>query len=383
METAGFKRSRISDEGVFSPLSLAAYATWALVMSDLWRNAGEAGAGLERYLGVAAGAAWLATYVVRELSRRTRWPETVETAALAAQAMSSLAAIYYGGSGVAAVLLVIFAAQLAGCAPLRVVIAVIVPCNLAVYAIQVAAGEPRALFATALYTGFQVFAIMAMRHALEAERARDALATANAALVATRSLLDESARAEERLRMSRELHDVAGHGLTALKLNLELAHRTEEPERGRRVRQAIELADGLLADLRGVVGQLRRHDGIEVAAALAALAERMPGLAVELELDPALRLPTMEQGEALLRCVQEALTNAARHADARRVTVRVQREDDRVRVRIADDGRGSVALVPGHGLAGMRERFATLGGEVRFETAPGRGFVVDASLPAT
>ena len=383
MESTRPERARITDEALFAPLSLAAYATWALVMSDVWRIAAAADARDDRYLGVLAGVVWLATYVVRELSRRTRWPDAVVAASLAVQALASLATVYYGRSGVAAVLLVIFAAQLAACAPLRIVVAVVVACNVAFYAIQEAAGESRALFATALYTGFQVFAIMAMRLALEAERARDALAAANAALVATRSLLDESARAEERLRMSRELHDVAGHGLTALKLNLELAQRTVDPERGRRVRQAIELADGLLADLRGMVGQLRHHDGIDVAAALAALAERMPGLAVEVELDPALRLATVEQGEALLRCVQEALTNAARHAAARRVRVRVRREDDRVRVTIADDGRGSAAIVPGHGLAGMRERLAALGGDVRFESVPGRGFVVDASLPAT
>jgi signal transduction histidine kinase len=108
----------------------------------------------------------------------------------------------------------------------------------------------------------------------------------------------------------------------------------------------------------------------------------MPGLAVELELDPDLRLPTVEQGEAVVRCVQGALTNAARHAQAKRVVVRVARDGARVRLTIADDGRGSAALAPGNGISGMRERIAALGGEVEFTTAPGRGFVVAASLPA-
>ncbi|HET9483362.1 MAG TPA: sensor histidine kinase [Xanthomonadales bacterium] len=370
------------DSGVFSPLSLAAYATWAILMTDLWSESRD-GDGPRAWLGLAAGVVFLVAFVLRELSERMPHARLVELSMLALQAVSALVAVRYSGSGAAAVFLVIFAAQLAARVPMPVTIGTLVACNIALYFVYATTWEGgRPLFATALYAGFQAFAVMTMRLAADAERARDALAATNAELVATRSLLDESARAGERLRMSRELHDVAGHGLTALKLNLELADRTPEPERARRIRLSIDLADQLLADLRGMVGQLRRHDGVDVAAALAALAQRMPGLQVDLQLDPELRLPTLEQGEALLRCVQEALTNAARHAHAKRVVVRVERHADRVRVTIADDGRGAAKFEPGNGIAGMRERIGALGGEVAFSTAPGRGFVVDATLPA-
>lgn len=367
---------------MFSPLSLAAYATWALVMTDIWVEAREGGHA-HPWAGLAAGAAFLVGFVLRELSPKLPAQRLVELGTLLLQAGAALVAIAYSGSGAAAVLLVIFAAQLAGCVPMAVTVATLVAANVAVYFIYASTwvgGRP--LFGTALYAGFQAFAVLTMRLAYDAQQARDALERSNAELVATRSLLDEGARAGERLRMSRELHDVAGHGLTALKLNLELADRTPEPERGRRIRLAIELAEQLLSDLRGVVSQLRRHDGIDVGVALHALAARMPGLAVELEVDPGLRLPTVEQGEAVVRCVQEALTNAARHAHAKRVVVRVARDGERVRLTVADDGRGSAALAPGNGISGMRERIAALGGEVEFTTAPGRGFVVAASLPA-
>jgi signal transduction histidine kinase len=350
-------------------------------MTDFWLETRDGNA--HPWAGLAAGAAFLLGFVLREVSSKLPAPRLVELGTLAVQVVASLVAIAYSGSGAAAVLLVIFAAQLAACVPMPVTVATLVVANVGVYFIYAAnwaGGRP--LFATALYAGFQAFAVLAMRLAYEAQQAREALERSNAELVATRSLLDEGARAGERLRMSRELHDVAGHGLTALKLNLELADRTPEPERGRRIRLAIELADQLLSDLRGMVSQLRHHDGIDVALALEALATRMPGLSVELELDPDLRLPTVEQGEAVVRCVQEALTNAARHAHAKRVVVRVARDGERVRLTISDDGRGSAALAAGNGISGMRERIAALGGEVEFTTAPGRGFVVAASLPA-
>ena len=370
------------DDGIFSPLSLAGYATWALVMTDIWLEARDGGHA-HPWIGLAAGAVFLVGFLLREVAPKLPATRVIEVGMLLLQGVAALAAIAYSGSGAAAVLLVIFAAQLAACVPMPVTVATLVVANIGVYFIFTTTwpgGRP--LFATALYAGFQAFAVLAMRLAYEAQQARDALERSNAELVATRSLLDEGARAGERLRMSRELHDVAGHGLTALKLNLELADRTPEPERGRRIRLAIELAEQLLSDLRGVVSQLRRHDGIDVGVALQALARRMPGLAVELELDPDLRLPTVEQGEAVVRCVQEALTNAARHAQAKRVVVRVARDGERVRLTITDDGRGSAALAPGNGISGMRERIAALGGEVEFTTAPGRGFVVAASLPA-
>ncbi len=370
------------DRGPLSPLSIAAYATVLLIMSDQWLELDDDAR--NGWLGLAASAALLVGFVVREITDRDARATVLRAAMLVLQGVAALVAIWFSGSNAAPVLLVIFAAQLAGTLSIPATIAVLLVTNAVVYwTFASGSWSSRPLFATLLYAGFQAFAVMTMRLAVAAERARDELAAANAELVATRSLLDESARAGERLRMSRELHDVAGHGLTALKLNLELADRTAEPERGRRIKVAIDLAEQLLADLRGVVSQLRRHDGIDVGVAIAALAHRMPSIAVELDLDPVLRLATVEQGEAVLRCVQEALTNAARHAQAKRVVIRARRENDRVLLTVADDGRGSAALTPGNGIAGMRERLAAIGGEVEFTTAPGRGFVVAASVPVT
>jgi signal transduction histidine kinase len=80
--------------------------------------------------------------------------------------------------------------------------------------------------------------------------------------------------------------------------------------------------------------------------------------------------------------VQESLTNGVRHAQASRATVRVRYEPAAVVVEVEDDGRGGTANGAGHGLAGMRERAAALGGELRAGPAAGGGFRVHAELPA-
>src|SRR5690606_12300134 len=119
-------------------------------------------------------------------------------------------------------------------------------------------GSP--LVSTVMHASFQAFAGLTAWFAIGAERARDALATANADLLATRALLAETARDGERLRLSRELHDVAGHKLTALKLNLAALARDPRLAADPQAALCARLADELLADIRGVVAQMRQGD---------------------------------------------------------------------------------------------------------------------------
>jgi signal transduction histidine kinase len=86
--------------------------------------------------------------------------------------------------------------------------------------------------------------------------------------------------------------------------------------------------------------------------------------------------------QAIVRCVQETMTNAIRHAAARNLWIEVAREAGEVRVRARDDGRGAVGLRPGNGLLGMRERVEQVGGRLELESRPGHGFEVRARLPA-
>lgn len=365
---------------LLAPLQMAAYAVLGMIAySQLVVLApGPAWPWLAASLAIFL-AAWLAMGPSEGRGLPHRW-QLALVALMALMAMANLALVF---DGMNPILLVLLAAQLPSVMPVPRAIAVMAVLDVGFFLLlRDQHGQSRALFTVAVYASFQVFALLMAWYALRAERGNRELVQVNAHLLATRSLLEEGARDGERLRLSRELHDVAGHSLTALKLHLELAQRLPDPDQRRqRVEQALALAEGLLEDIRGVVGQLRRYDGIDLPAALAMLCAGFPGVEVELKVAADLRLGQVERAEALLRVVQEALTNAVRHGRARRIAVLVQRDGDRVRVRVADDGRGRLPLQHGNGLTGMAERLASHGGTLQLAASgAGTGLRLDADL---
>jgi signal transduction histidine kinase len=202
-------------------------------------------------------------------------------------------------------------------------------------------------------------------------QANTGLAAINAELLGTRSLLDASVRDSERLRISRELHDVAGHKLTALKLNLKALQRHPDFSDSQELRIAADLSDELLQDIRAVVQQLRLHDAPPLRDALQALAVPFPQTRLALTLDDASAQLSIAEAEAILRCVQEALTNAIKHADARHLQVALRQHDGQWCLDIRDDGKQTPDIREGNGLSGMRERIESLGGTLRWECAKG------------
>lgn len=302
---------------------------------------------------------------------------------LAGQLGAIFVLLMLGSSGASPILLILFAASQASCFPLRMSLALLAAANAGLLAIILLRwGVPLkpALTMLTAWMGFQAFAVLTIHYAVQAGRMADELRAVNAGLLATRSLLAETARDQERLRLSRELHDVSGHKLTALKLNL---RRVQGAPGDEALTACVQLADELLEDLRAVVRQLRGSDGLELGAALQRLADPLPRPSVEFSVDPAARVPRADQAEALLRVAQEALTNAARHGPARRAWVTLRRDAGRLELQVDDDGR--VLRWPpatGNGLRGMRERLEALGGELHLEQAPQGGLRVRASLPA-
>jgi signal transduction histidine kinase len=284
--------------------------------------------------------------------------------------------------GTAQVLLVVWITQVATAwSPLRATL-VVLAADAAMYLVFVAHGHASPMVVTLLNVGFQIFAALCAHYAHSAEQARDRLARVNADLLATRALLADSARDAERVRVARELHDVAGHKLTAMTLNLRalaadplLAGREE-------VRVSQQLARELLGDLRGVVQALRDARGLDLGTALRALAAPLPRPSLRLAIDDDVQVTNPAVAEAILRLVQEALTNSARHADADVVQVRVTRDGDAIAVHIEDDGRLRGAIVEGNGLAGMRERIVALQGELSLGTGARGSLRIDARLPS-
>ncbi len=311
------------------------------------------------------------------LDRAAPWGLSVATLA-AAIAVVTLP------QSVAPVLFILTAALAAHVAPPRVATALVVGQTLVLLTSALRAfPEPvAALIQTVAYGGFQVFALTTSLALITERSLRQRLALANAELRGARALLESTSRQGERLRIARELHDLVGHHLTALALQLEVADHVVEGRAREPVERARAIARLLLADVRDVVSDLRERE-LDLSALVRAVVADLPGPRIVLDLPDALEVEDAERAHAVLRLVQEALTNAVRHGDAEHVWIALRRDGDAVHVEARDDGRGVAVIRPGNGLRGMRERLGSVGGVVELTSAPGRGFTVSARLPLT
>jgi signal transduction histidine kinase len=241
---------------------------------------------------------------------------------------------------------------------------------------------------------------------------REQIETHSAARELTEGMLADHLARGERARIARELHDVVAHHISMIAVQAETGRLTTPglPDAGAQRFAAIgDTARAGLTEMRRLLGVLREDAGqdkesqpdLEPAGPARTGAGRRPqpglpqlgdlvdgareasGSVVRLimsgqaaRLDPGVEL-------AAYRIVQEALTNARRHAPGAAVDVELRYADDALRLRIRDNGPGQAASYhAGHGLLGMRERAAAVGGSLQTGDAGGGGFLVEAELPA-
>lgn len=359
-----------------APLNLAAAFTLAAIGYGLHH---EVAADRQPLVWLLLGITLTAILALDWMPRQSMW----RAGSYLMQAACAFALIGMAPrTGIAPVVLVILIAELAMEYRSRTVIVMAVLINIALYAALLAGGHYAPHIQVALYIGFQAFAALTTYYARSAERARDRLALVNADLLATRALLADSARDNERLRVARELHDVAGHKLTAMTLNLR-ALAADPAFAGRQeIALAQQLSGELLSDIRSIVQAMRFDRGLDLGTALRALAAPLPRPSLRLQIDESVRVTDPAVAEAVLRLVQEALTNSARHADADVVHVSLACREGRLRIHVEDDGRVSSPVREGNGLSGMRERIAAAGGRIELGTTERGSLCIDASLPA-
>lgn len=202
----------------------------------------------------------------------------------------------------------------------------------------------------------------------------------------------------ERRVIARELHDSAGQAMTAIRINLQLIAQLSmadgsgpEGKVARLAGKTLTIADATLEEIRRAVIMLGPAilDDVGLRAAIERLCDDF-GERVDLLIACDLSVPDGGLSPALesvcYRVAQEALTNAARHADASELRVTLRVEPERIYLEVRDNGRGFVpgereGKVGGRGLVGMRERVELLGGALRIDTAPGAGTAVRVELP--
>lgn len=240
------------------------------------------------------------------------------------------------------------------------------------------AGPAEYLAATIFYAIIHLASILST-YALQREaRLRAELEQANVQLTAASLLLEDSARSAERLRISRELHDLIGHQLTVLNLELEAAkHREGAPGRAH-VEQAAEVAKELLGSVRTTVGEMRAAESSDLSSHLTRLADAVPSLRIVVDVDPGVHLQEQHTA-AFVRAAQEIITNAVKHSEAQVLTLEVQPVHDSVVLTGSNDGLAPTSVSPGHGLLGLRERVELLGGRLEVTSHP--RFSVEVSLP--
>ena len=325
---------------------------------------------------------WLLT---RDLGSRRYWG--VKLLGMLVLTCTALVIMAFSASGLGVMLLVVVGMVLPWLLPLPVASVWLVLQNIACIPVFMTFlpnfSLGKAVLQAGLYLGYSVLAFVASEVARQQAGAREDQRRLNSELRATRALLAESSRISERMRIARELHDLVGHHLTALSLNLEVAgHLVVNEAAADHVTRARSTAKLLLADVREVVSELRDGEGIELTAALRDLTEGVPGLNVHLALPQRFAVGDSRRAQVLLRCTQEIITNAVRHARARNLWLRFEEgPDGMLLLKAHDDGCGALELKPGNGLTGMRERLAEVGGELAIHTQRNQGFALEASLP--
>jgi signal transduction histidine kinase len=201
---------------------------------------------------------------------------------------------------------------------------------------------------------------------------------------------------EERRRLSLELHDETAQVFSAVKLQLGLLRERAAPDTADALARAESLVDDGMRSIRNVTGRLRPTvlDDLGLVPALRSLAASFQEqFGIEVRLTVAEEAPAVGRDAelALFRALQEALSNSARHAAARRVTVQLAMDGDWLRLEIRDDGRGLAkgldldqAEREGHlGLAGMRERLSALGGALVVTGGEAGGVELQVRVPIT
>lgn len=230
------------------------------------------------------------------------------------------------------------------------------------------------------------YAVARLARAQREQRA--ALAEANARLARYASTLEELAVSRERGRLAHELHDTLAHGLSSVAVQLEAMRAlwSSQPEAARKLlSDALEATREALGEARRAIAALRASplQDLGLARAVRALAESEAtrgGFTLDEKIEE-IGTSSGEVEHAVYRIAAEALTNIVRHAQARRVTIRLEPG----RLLVADDGRGFDPAAPldegRFGLYGMRERARMIGANLTIESAPGRGTTVQLALP--
>jgi len=302
--------------------------------------------------------------------------------AIALQSVCAVAMAALFCNGYEGLLLALLAAQLAFSSGSRLGFGVIAGQSLALTAAVASQWHLQAaLLLGPPYFGFQLLMFVVVRLFTEERRMREEVVRAHAELLRMQNALAEKSRVEERLRMAQELHDSLGHHLVALSLNLEIAAHESQGAVRTTVRAAQALARALLHDVKEIVQSSKDESPVDLPFEMGRLAEELPRPKLHVICPPDLQLQDGRTSRAMLRAVQEIVTNSIRHGEAGNLWITIERTADELRLAARDDGQAIHPFEEGFGLGGMRRRIEALGGTLTAAPGASGGFEVYAALP--
>ena len=226
-----------------------------------------------------------------------------------------------------------------------------------------------------LVLGMQFGVMAVVSQAFHHHELRVTLDRRSQELLATQTLLRQSSRLNERQRIAQDIHDGVGHKLTALSILLDVEQNRVDGEERKRLAKIHSLSREVMGDIRSSVYAMSEDaQSASLAEALAQLCDFAGPPKVRLDLELNLAVPTTLH-EPIFRSVQEALTNALRHAQASTIDVTLSRQGDDLVASIEDNGRG---FDPAHhkeglGLTALRQRVEDHGGTLRLDSSSGEG----------
>lgn len=245
--------------------------------------------------------------------------------------------------------------------------------------------EQQAVLTGALFWTFNLFAMMMSNTAIREANAKEAASALNRQLLSTQHLVKQAITQDERLRIARNIHDVVGHHLTALTINLQVASRKSHIAQCDEVKQHIDqchaIAKLLLSDVREAISDIRENAAINFEDAVKSLISDLPRPNVQLNITSDLVLSNVRIADALLRCIQEGVTNVIRHTQSQDFVISLDKSAHSYTLRMQDlQGQLTTPVVAGNGLTGMAERVKALNGKMGMHFNQ-KGFLIDICIP--
>ncbi len=257
-----------------------------------------------------------------------------------------------------------------------------------------------------LFWTFNLFALVMVTTAIKEKQSREKVEMINLELISTQQLLGQAAEQAERVRIARNIHDLLGHHLTALTINLQVAGRqlekldvdskAEAQLHKDAIKDSIEqchsLSKLLLSDVREAVSDIRIKSSLNLEKTIKAMTDRLPLLNVTLHYPDEIAIDDVNIADILTKCVQESITNTLKHSNGKAIDITFSQNEDELNLKLQSFDSSSLSksktassdsiqkIVLGNGLRGMQERLKQIKGNVNFSINE-TGFATDIRIP--